>query len=358
MTVTVSDVEAPQTICQDDYTIGNTPGLCGGMVPADASVVTDNCAISQTIRISGPDETTEVPLGDYAMEYVYIDAVGNSATCAYTVTIVDDEAPTIICPPDIVQVDSIVFYDLPEFSDNCSAELVLIDGPASGTEFDHDTTSVTFTVADPSGNMSSCVMNVLVNQPPVAVNDTIILDELMIVELGNNDLLINILLNDYDFDDDSIFVTDVFYDTQYDFSWQEGDSTLVFDAPADFCGEIDMYYILSDTHGAIDTGYVHINYNCYPEVFVPEGFSPNNDGTNDVLYILGLLPYPDNVLEVYNRYGHIVYETKGYQNDWDGRSQGDMTIGGNYLPRGTYFYILLLGDGEEVLKGFLYINPS
>ena len=92
---------------------------------------------------------------------------------------------------------------------------------------------------------------------------------------------------------------------------------------------------------------------------MPEGFSPNGDGVNDVLEILGLVLFPENHLIVFNRYGHVVLDRISYENDWRGASEAELTIGQGSLPRGTYFYTLDLGDESvESLKGFLYINPE
>ncbi len=83
--------------------------------------------------------------------------------------------------------------------------------------------------------------------------------------------------------------------------------------------------------------------------FLFNQFSPNSDGTNDLLRINCIENYPDNTLEVYDRYGNIVYEAKGYDNTWGGTGKnGD-------LPKGTYFYILNLGDGSDVTKGWIQI---
>ncbi len=62
--------------------------------------------------------------------------------------------------------------------------------------------------------------------------------------------------------------------------------------------------------------------------------TPNNDESNDAFYIGNIEKYPNNVLEIYNRYGQKVYTKTGYQNDWKGEYLG------NELPSGTYFYIL------------------
>ena len=98
---------------------------------------------------------------------------------------------------------------------------------------------------------------------------------------------------------------------------------------------------------------------CSPVVcdfFVPEGFSPNGDGTNDLLVIRGIENYLNNTFTVYNRWGNKVFEGKPYNNTWDGKSNEGIRIGGDELPTGTYFYVLDLGDDSDIIKGFIYLT--
>lgn len=91
------------------------------------------------------------------------------------------------------------------------------------------------------------------------------------------------------------------------------------------------------------------------DLFIPEGFSPNMDGINDVLVIRGIENYPTNKIEIYNRWGQKVFEASPYLNNWDGQSQTGISIGGNQLPNGTYFYLLNLGNGSPIIKGTIYL---
>lgn len=79
-------------------------------------------------------------------------------------------------------------------------------------------------------------------------------------------------------------------------------------------------------------------------------FSPNSDGYNDTLTLVGHAQYPNNTFEVFDRYGNSVFQMDGYDSSWDGTGKnGD-------LPKGTYFYILdLNGDGTDVVKGWIQI---
>lgn len=90
-------------------------------------------------------------------------------------------------------------------------------------------------------------------------------------------------------------------------------------------------------------------------VEVPDAFSPNGDGVNDIFFIPNLTTYPNHSLKIFNRWGTQVFEAAPYQNDWDGRSQHAATIG-QELPVSTYYYILDLGNGEEAFHGFVYLK--
>ncbi|TMM58964.1 DUF11 domain-containing protein [Maribacter algarum] len=87
-------------------------------------------------------------------------------------------------------------------------------------------------------------------------------------------------------------------------------------------------------------------------------FSPNNDGANDTFFIECIEDYPNNTLQVFNRWGTKVFEMNNYDNSWDGTSQGRATINeSEKLPVGTYYYTLEPGDGITPPKaGWLYIS--
>lgn len=98
------------------------------------------------------------------------------------------------------------------------------------------------------------------------------------------------------------------------------------------------------------------------DVIVYNAVSPNDDGKNDTFHIKGIDKYPDNTVEIYNRWGVKVFDTKSYNesdNMFRGYSDGRVTINrGEKLPTGTYFYILKYnknGKGEQK-AGYLYIN--
>ena len=83
-----------------------------------------------------------------------------------------------------------------------------------------------------------------------------------------------------------------------------------------------------------------------PKLYIPSGFTPNNDGKNDKWEIQGLALYPDAVVTVYNRWGEKVYQAKNYYtNAWNGLYKGLM------IP-GVYIYVIKLSPNKpEVIKG-------
>jgi len=86
-------------------------------------------------------------------------------------------------------------------------------------------------------------------------------------------------------------------------------------------------------------------------IFIPEGFSPNGDGVND-LFVIRYVPAGVSVrLDIYNRWGNRVYHRENYQNDWDGTANEGMGVPtGKGLPDGTYFYQVTLSTGQEFTR--------
>jgi len=115
-------------------------------------------------------------------------------------------------------------------------------------------------------------------------------------------------------------------------------------------------------------------------LFIPDGFSPNSDNINDYFKITISLYdggsfyseldfkefYPNAKMEVFNRWGNMVYEKDNYGNTdmwgsdeawWDGSSNKGLTIGNEKLPSATYFYIIYLNDGKSEPKaGYIFLN--
>jgi gliding motility-associated-like protein len=83
-----------------------------------------------------------------------------------------------------------------------------------------------------------------------------------------------------------------------------------------------------------------------------EALSPNGDGLNDFWMIKGIEFYPNNVVRVFDRWNNFVFEAVGYNNNnivWTG--QANKSLSKSLVGDGTYFYIIIIGDGTPQLSG-------
>ena len=94
------------------------------------------------------------------------------------------------------------------------------------------------------------------------------------------------------------------------------------------------------------------------DIIIPDGFSPNGDGINDFFVIKNIRTlYPNFDLEIFNRYGNVLYKGNAASQDWDGTSDKGIQVGGNKLPVGVYFFIINFNDGiREPLQGRVYLS--
>jgi gliding motility-associated-like protein len=111
----------------------------------------------------------------------------------------------------------------------------------------------------------------------------------------------------------------------------------------------DLTYLLTVTSsdGCVASDQVFVKV--LKQVKVPNAFSPNSDGINDKWEIQYLESYPGCTIDVFNRYGQLVYSSVGYEKPWDG------TFKGNPLPVGTYYWVINPKNGREAIKGSVTI---
>jgi gliding motility-associated-like protein len=88
----------------------------------------------------------------------------------------------------------------------------------------------------------------------------------------------------------------------------------------------------------------------FPAIEIPNGFTPNGDGMNDIWELAELNTiYPDADIKVFNRWGQMVFNSTGYVTPWNGLSQG------KELPTATYYYVINLHADIEPLQGTVTI---
>ena len=80
---------------------------------------------------------------------------------------------------------------------------------------------------------------------------------------------------------------------------------------------------------------------------IANAFTPNGDGINDYWQVNNIQSYPDALVQIYNRYGQKLFESKGYVKPFDG------TYNGQKLAAGVYYYIINLNNKCNILSGSL-----
>jgi gliding motility-associated-like protein len=87
----------------------------------------------------------------------------------------------------------------------------------------------------------------------------------------------------------------------------------------------------------------------YDKLIVPNSFSPNGDGINDLWNVIAIDTYINPTVKVVNRYGQLMFEGKGNQTAWNGKR------GNEDVPIGVYYYMVYLEPGLNPLTGSLTV---
>ena len=106
---------------------------------------------------------------------------------------------------------------------------------------------------------------------------------------------------------------------------------------------------VTDQKGCKSTSDATVNAGTSDCLFIPDAFSPNNDGVNDRWVLRNIKLYPNNTMQVFNQWGQELYSASPYLEPWDGRHNG------NLLPPATYYYIFNRGDGSASVTSPLTI---
>ena len=358
-----------QTIIVEDNTAptftnelpANINVSCDTVPSAQTLTATDNCANDVLITVADSiDSSNSNCAGQYVIirTWTATDSCNNSVTHSQTITVTDIAAPTIVTPLDAeinVNCSEVPTTPTPEFIDNCSGILDVIHNETINTIsiYQYTITHV-WTVSDNCGNEAnfSQIINVTVEDPFDAIAYSICIEEAPID-------LFTILGDSIPTDGTWIEVTT-----------SSGLSGNVFNPENVELGYYTLQYIVNQEDNdcpMIFEIYLNVNDDCVVlaacDITVYNAISPNDDNSNDIMIIDGIECYPNNTVEIYNRWGILVYDERGYDNalkSFKGKSEGRSTLNKNeLLPDGTYFYILRYTDEENKnhdKSGYLYLN--
>lgn len=182
--VTVEDDLPPTIACPANISANTDAGMCSATVNFPMAIAFDNCnaTVSQT---GGLPSGSDFPVGISTIEFTATDDAGNTTVCSFTITVTDNELPTMVCQNITIQLDAsgnatITAADVDGGStDNCGIASTSVS-PSTFDCSDVGDNPVLLTITDVNGNSSSCTAIVTVEDitPPVAIcqNITVELD--------------------------------------------------------------------------------------------------------------------------------------------------------------------------------------
>ena len=129
---------------------------------------------------------------------------------------------------------------------------------------------------------------------------------------------------------------------------------IIYSPKPNYTGRDKFSYKIYDVSNLSDSTEVTLDIDDAP-IAIPQGFSPNGDGLNDILVFKGLENYLLSELIVFNKDGQICFKSINYQNDWSGKYLTDGSLSQVLINPGIYYYSLKLGLTNRTLKGFIYV---
>jgi gliding motility-associated-like protein len=301
----------------------------------------------------------------------------NIATVSITVTPVNDATviesiPLITTPEDtevqicltVTDVEGDAFtFNLPA---NISGGGTIVANETSGCfifrplkDFNGDS-FWKFNVCD-SGDPTLCserevrIIVTPVNDQPIAANDFITARSYEKTES------INLLGNDTDIENDNLILTTTpLAGPSHGTAALSADGFIQYQSSLGYMGADSVRYQVCDNGvpSLCDIAVVFVEVGPAP-FKIYQGLSPNNDGLNDYWRIDGIENFPNNRVQIFDRYNNLIFETSGYSNEdntWRGQTNHSM-INGN-VTEGTYYYSLNLGDGSDLLSGYVVLKKN
>jgi gliding motility-associated-like protein len=157
------------------------------------------------------------------------------------------------------------------------------------------------------------------------------------------------------YEGDSTILTPVVSGQNLQFQWSPGLYFISADTvknPLVF-GVTNITYTLTVTvAGQCKSKPDQVNVRVLPRlkpIYIPNVFSPNGDGVNDVWVIRELAKYPEAKVDVYTRYGRNVFSSSGYRIPWNGLWNSEP------LPTGTYYYVITTKPKTNPISGWVAI---
>ena len=331
---------------------------CISEVPSAADLTAiDNCAgniLGVATDVTDNSDPCNVII---TRTWTFTDGCNNTSNVSQTITVADTIAP--IATNDLSDI-FVTCSQIPEpptlAFDDCSSNVTIVNfeevNTSDGTETDYEIIW-NWTVVDTCGNQAQLSQAIFVT----------------------NENIITSLNDDRCTDDGIIDLFDYYNGTDTSGTWiSENNSVTLdgsfFDPISVELGDYTFSYTVME-NSCTSTTEVTINVNDDCIVLAPEpcdreniivstAITPNGDQWNENFEISGVdscgFAYD---IQIFNRWGAIIYKTNNYQNNWNGTAHNSSVGGADKVPSGTYYYIInVRNSGFKPLTGYFYVGTK
>ncbi|MEM7374564.1 MAG: ELWxxDGT repeat protein [Bacteroidota bacterium] len=104
--IDILDTQPPIISCPPSFNQDTDPGMCGAMVTFSTPIGSDNLPGHSVLQIAGPQSGSLFPLGTTTVSFQATDAAGNTASCSFDVTVIDQLPPTVLTQDITVSLDA------------------------------------------------------------------------------------------------------------------------------------------------------------------------------------------------------------------------------------------------------------
>ncbi len=191
------------------------------------------------------------------------------------------------------------------------------------------------------------------NDAPVAMDDEFSATE-------GEEIVGEVLANDYDIEGSQLGEVMLVNLPSFGTIALQTDGTFIYEPQTAFVGEDQFTYQVCDGQSPTLCNQATVRLIIEAGLLsIPKGFSPNGDQVGDYWHIKGITGYPGSIVTIFNRWGNMVFQVMGYDNQnivWTGESERGLRLGSNQLPEGTYFYVIDLGEGQKPVSGYVLLK--
>lgn len=392
--VIVTDNENPTITCPADIAVNIFHYQTTAVVPFSPPTVADNCTaippnFTQT-DVTGLTSGSSFPIGTTTLEYTAADAAGNRTICSFNIGVsqLPNRPPEPVDTLFVLDEDTQITGSLIRASgifdpdgDPFVINTVPISGPNNGTisidnsgQFTYvpnggfnGTDTVTVEVCDTGAAPQCATFDVVflvneVNDPPYFIyEDSTVYN--IITFATPNDSILNMCFIAVDPEDNLIIFRNILIPPVEGnlFAFGTGDLCFEYQPSGLYIGRDSTLVEVCDNGTPIACSNLWVKFDVGPpkSLKIPQALTPNGDGLNDEWKIPGLEAFPNNKISIYNRWGTLIWENKGYNNSsiiWRADTNKGLMTGSSEVPTGTYFYVLDLGDGRRQLSGYVHVS--